>query len=178
MSEENLQALRVLTRFAAGLGALGGLLSIFGIYFLFAANESLSWTAVEGSVVETQVKTHRQANPANTAPTGLVEYYVSVHYAYQVSGDSYVSSRYSLGEGDRASRFYAERSSAETEATERFPEGSRLTVYYDPKTPTSAILSPGWNWGTFVPLLLGIFFSGSGWFIYSSVRAAKISSGQ
>ena len=76
---------------------------------------------------------------------------------YNVEEESDVSCRYSLGGGDRASDLYSERSEAEANVEERFPVGSALTVRYDPKEPTSAVLAPGWNWGTVVPLLLGLF---------------------
>lgn len=180
MSEENVQALKILSRFAFGLFFLGGLLGAFGIYFLFTANESLSWASVEGSVVEAEVSTY-VSPPTNSTGNTLnsrVQYYVSVQYTYDVAGSPYVSSRYSLGEGDRASRLYPERSLAELEAAERFPAGSPLTVYYDPESPSSAVLAAGWNWGTFVPLLLGLFFGGSGWFIYAIAKTAKVPSGQ
>ncbi len=175
MSDEKIQAIKVLSRFALGLGILGGLFGAFGIYFLIAANKSLSWSSVEGAVVKAEVKTHvsRRANTSGATPNLLIEYYVSVHYTYDVKGEPYVSSRYSLGEGDRASRFYAKRSGAEVEAAKSFPIDSRLQVYFDPDMPTSAVLEPGWNWGTFVPLLLGLFFGGAGGFFYWVLKTAK-----
>lgn len=179
MTDEKTQSLKVLSRFALGLGVLGGLLIIFGLYFLFISNESLAWSSVEGAVVNTQVNSHvsRTANPAGGVANSLVEYYVSVDYTYEVEGSPYFSSRYSLGEGDRASPLYSERVLAEQEATARFPADSRLTVYYDPDMPTSAVLAPGWNWGTFVPLLLGIFLGGSAWLFHYTVSKARVSSG-
>lgn len=176
MTEEQVQARKTLSRFAYGLGILGGVLAVFGIYFLFISNESLSWSSVEGIVVSTEINNHvtNRPNPASAAPSTFVEYYISVSYKYEVEGESYFSSSYSLGEGDRASRFYSERSLAEEAATELFPAGSSLTVYYDPKMPSSALLAPGWNWGTFVPLLLGIFFGGAGWFVYSLIKEPNV----
>jgi len=103
---------------------------------------------------------------------------VSVHYTYNIEENPYFSSRYSLGQGDRVSRRYKERSEAEAEATSRFPEGMTVTVYHDPKQPTEAVLATGWNWGTFVPLLMGIFLSGSGWLFYAVGGSANVTSGQ
>ncbi|WP_198159740.1 DUF3592 domain-containing protein [Picosynechococcus sp. PCC 7003] len=179
MSDEKVQALKTLSRFGLGLGILGGLLSIFGIYFLVIANQSLSWPSVQGSVVQTEIRreTRSKGSPGATLNT-YVEYYVSVNYTYDVEGHSYFSSRYSLGEGDRVSRRYKERSDAEAEAISRFPEGTTVIVYYDPKQPTEAVLTTGWNWGTFTPLLMGVFFGGSGWLFYAVGKSANITSGQ
>jgi hypothetical protein len=179
MPDEKVQALKTLSRFGLGLGALGGLLSVFGIYFLFTANESFSWPSVEGSIVQTEVRkdVRSKGSPGATLNT-YVEYYVSIHYTYDVKGNSYVASRYSLGQGDRVGRTYKERSDAEAEAASRFPEGTTVTVHYDPKQPTEAVLATGWNWGTFVPLLMGIFFGGSGWLFYAVGRSANGISGQ
>ena len=180
MSDENIQALKTLSRFGLGLGALGGVLSVFGVYFLFTANESLSWSSVEGTIVQTEVRrdTRLRKGSAGATLNTDVEYYVSVNYTYDVEGNSYVASRYSLGEGDRVSRSYKERSEAEAEAASSFPEGMTVTVHYDPKQPTEAVLATGWNWGTFAPLLMGIFLGGSGWLFYAVGRSAKVTSGQ
>ena len=179
MTDEQIQSLKSLFRFGLGLGALGGLLSVFGVYFLFIANQSLSWPSVEGSIVQTEVRrdTRSKGSPGATLNT-YVEYYVAINYTYDVEGNSYVASRYSLGQGDRVSRIYKERSDAEAEAASRFPEGTTVTVYYDPKQPTEAVLATGWNWGTFAPLLMGIFLGGSGWLFYAVGRSANVTSGQ
>jgi len=177
VSDEKTQSLKILSHFGLGLGALGALLSVFGIYFLFVANETLSWSSVQGSVVKTEVTTAVSSRKSSgAAPNTYVEYYVSVYYTYDVEGHSYFSSRYSFGEGDSASRRFKERADAEAEAASRFPEGTVVNVHYDPKTPTEAVLKPGWNWGSFVPLLLGLFLGGSGWLFHAVGKSAKVSS--
>ncbi|MFH7242679.1 MAG: DUF3592 domain-containing protein [Spirulina sp.] len=180
MSDERIQALNTLFWFGLGLGALGGLFSVFGIYFLFTANESWSWPSVEGSVVNSEVRRDisLRHSTAGTTRKTHTKYYVSVNYTYDVEGTSYLSSRYSLGQGDRVSRTYKDRSDAEAEAESRFPEGTTVTVHYDPKQPTEAVLAAGWNWGTFVPLLMGIFLGGSGWLFYAVSRSTNVTSGQ
>ncbi|WPL13115.1 DUF3592 domain-containing protein [Thiorhodovibrio litoralis] len=184
MSDENdtkqqdLKAHKTLRLFGLGVGALGALLIVFGIYFLFIANETLSWSSAEGSVLNAEVSTHVSLtkNPAGAARNTYVEYYVSVQYTYDVEGDSYTSSRYSLGQGERASRLYGARAEAEAEAASRFPQGAAVTVYFDPKNPTDAVLKTGWNWGTFVPVLMGLFLGGTGWLFYAVGKSAKVPS--
>lgn len=167
--EKNAHSLKILIRFGLGLGALGALLIVFGIYFLYIGNESLSWSSVEGSVVTAEARTDVsfRKSAAAAAPNARVGYYVSVNYTYSVAGTPYFSSRYSLGQGDRVGPSHPARSDAEAEAASRFPAGTPITVHYNPKRPTEAVLETGWNWGTFVPLLLGLFLGGSGWLFYA-----------
>lgn len=168
--EKKANPLKILSRFGLGLGAIGGLLIVFGIYFLYIGNESLSWSSAEGSVVNAEVRTDvsLRNRAAGVASNARVAYYVSVKYTYNVEGTPYFSSRYSLGEGDRVGgRSHPERSDAEAEAASRFPKGTPVSVYYNPKRPTEAVLETGWNWGTFVPLLLGLFLGGAGWLFYA-----------
>lgn len=168
LTDKEKEARRVLSRFGVGLGALGGLLIIFGVHFLYTSNETLSWSTVDGKVLNAEVNTHwsNWTKPAGTVPRGTKEYYVAVHYRYEVDGNTYVSSRYSLGDGARASAFFKEQSRAQEEADRLFAPNAAVTVYYNPKAPDAAVLKTGWNWGTFVPLLLGLFLSGAGWLFY------------
>lgn len=177
MTEEQLKARRTLSRFAFGLGLLGLPFILFGIYFLIISNASLAWPSVEGSVLssEAEMQVTNRPSTSGTTRTTSVAYYVAVQYQYEVAGNPYVASRIALGEGGRASEFYEERAEAEAAAAERFPTGSSLTVYYDPDDPTSAVLEPGSNWGTFVPLLFGLFLGGAGGVLYYGARRPPIS---
>ena len=49
------------------------------------------------------------------------------------------------------------------------PVDSTLTVRYDPKEPTSAVLSAGWNWAAADWTFLG----GSGWLFDVAVKTAE-----
>ncbi|MEA3639659.1 MAG: DUF3592 domain-containing protein [Lamprobacter sp.] len=172
MSDEKqmqaLKARKVLRRFGLGLGALGALFSVFGIYFLFVASETLSWSSAPGTVVKTEVNTQYSLKKGSRATSDVRVYYnLLVHYTYAVAGRSYVSTRYSYGDGESASRRFRERADAEAEAASRFPGGAAVTVHYDPNNPAEAVLKAGWNWGAWAPLLIGLFLGGAGGLFYA-----------
>lgn len=178
MSDDNniqaQKASKIIRRFGLWLGVLGMPLIVFGIYYLYIGNETLSWSSVQGSVVKTDVNTDYSRQKTSGATFNTYVYYsVSVTYRYEVDGQRYSSSRYSFGEGDAASWRFRERSDAEAEAASRFPAGAVVTVHYDPENPTEAVLKPGWNWGTLTPLLIGLFLAGSGWLFYAVGKSAK-----
>ena len=171
------KASKTLRRFGLGLGALGALSSVFGIYFLFIANETLSWSSVDGSVVKTSINTASSLQKGSGATSNFaIEYYVSIDYTYDVNGQPYVSSLYSLGEGENVGRRFRDRGDAEAEAASRFPTGTVVTVHYNPQNPAEAVLKTGWNWGTLTPLLLGLFLGGTGWLFYAVGKSAKVPS--
>ena len=69
----------------------------------------------------------------------------------------YTCDCYSLGDGSTASKKFKERSQAITEKN-KYSIGSDIDVYYKPTEPSYAVLKPGANWGTFIPLIIGLFF--------------------
>lgn len=133
----------------------GAALTIFGVLFLIEGNASRSWPTVEGDVRGIFVRSH-------TSDSGSRSYTYEVTYDYVVNDQRYNSDRYSLGEGSTASNRYNNEADARADGRAQYPASSAITVYYDPEDPASAVLRPGANWGTYMPLLMGLLFIISG----------------
>ena len=129
----------------------GAALTIFGVFFLLEGNESNSWPTAEGDVKSVYVRTHRSDN-------GGRSYTYEVTYDYVVNDQIYTSDRYSLGDGSTASKRFNNENEARANSREEYPVGSIVMVSYNPNDPQSAVLNPGANFGTYMPLVLGLAF--------------------
>ena len=89
------------------------------------ARASSEWPAVEGRILESQlrnsVRNHRRHH--------------RLTYEYRVGDELYHGERIAFWNG------LFRNESRETHA--RYPEGARVTVYYDREAPTEAVLEPG-----------------------------------
>ncbi|MDA0269015.1 MAG: DUF3592 domain-containing protein [Cyanobacteria bacterium] len=136
----------------------GAALLIFGLSFLKSAYTSLGWPTVQGDVAAVNINRDRVTDSRPPAYT----YTYTVAYTYEVDGNRYQGDRYSLGSGSTASRTYREQQNAIAAAKESYAVGQSIDVYYNPNAPADAVLKPGANIGTFVPLIFGLVLSSSG----------------
>lgn len=148
-----------------GIGtlALGVLFFAFGVSFLLEANASRNWPTAQGTVDTVRV-TWRTDSSSNRNPPDR-EYYYEIYYSYAVDGQPFEGSRYSLGDGSTASdRMYRTEEEAREAAFNAWAPAQIVAVYYDPADPASAVLDPGANTGTYVPLIFGsvLLLSGLG----------------
>jgi len=90
-----------------------------------------SWRQTEGQITRSQLAVRR---PPAGNEIGTAVNVPDVAYAFSVFGQNYRGSRVSLG--DISGRFAEE-------AVRRYPVGSRVTVFYDPKNPTDCVLERG-----------------------------------
>lgn len=157
-----------------GLASVGCFIGIIGIpcllfapFFLWSAFSSSQWDRTTGTVESVRASLN-DSNPVNTAsgqigggtrftPIEERPHAAVVRYSYSVNGESLSGDRYSLGGGSTALEAN-NRAEALAKGKEAYPPGSEITVYYDPERPSSAVLAPGLNWGSFVPLILGLLF--------------------
>jgi hypothetical protein len=135
---------------------IGGALLAFGVVFLRDANASANWPTTPGRVENVRV-TWDNVGSTQAAPERAYSFIVT--YSYAVAGEPYAGNRYSLGEGSTATgRRFPSEEAARNAAAAAYRSGQDVTVYYDPADPAQAVLQPGVNWGTYVPLILGAFF--------------------
>jgi hypothetical protein len=148
-----------------GIGTLvlGVLMLAFGVSFVLEANSSRNWPTAQGTVETIRVTWRNDSTSNQTIPDR--EYFYEIYYDYQVDGQAYSGSRYSLGDGSTASdRVYRTEEEAREAAFDAWTPAQVVAVYYDPADPASAVLNPGANTGTYVPLIFGavLLLSGLG----------------
>ncbi len=152
--------------FAALALLIGGAMIAFGISFVRQANESNNWPSAEGVIRSTRVL----RDHSTTTASDNAAFYVVVTYAYVVDEITRTNERYSLGRGSTASDNYNTREEAQAYASETYPSGTSVTVYYDPADPNSAVLSNGASFSTYIPIILGMFFLACGIALFYSTR--------
>lgn len=123
---------------------------LFPLVSWMRARASRSWPSVSGRVTESTLDVERRADKSDS-------YMPRVRYEYAVKGESYESSQLNFWGSIGGSRATAERTTA------RYPAGAQVTVYYNPETPSEAVLDRA-----FSPLVLilppvGVVLAGFGY---------------
>lgn len=125
---------------------VGVVVWIVAIYTAARELETARWPSVPGEVTSTDIKRHVHSHEGGGT---RYSYAPVVAYRYRVRGVQYESDRLSACEvAGRES--YARRRRAE------YGPGAKVTVYYDPEDPASAVLERGLSWVTFLVFALGI----------------------
>ncbi len=75
-----------------------------------------------------------------------------IAYEYSVGGMHFIGSQIAFGLQDN---FFSGGSFAR-KYIDRYPAGRSVRVYYDPLSPSSSVLEPGFSLWTFAPTLWGI----------------------
>lgn len=147
---------KILLWTALGLSLLGLLMAGWGATFVLDANDSRNWPSTTGAVDNVRV-TWSTSNTAPDSGTRAREYYYEVYYGYEVGGQLYSGSRYSLGDGSTASdRTWNTEEEAREAASNAYSPSQPIDVYYDPSDPASAVLKTGAGVGTYVPMIFGV----------------------
>lgn len=136
-----------------------------GVQELWRGWGSESWPTVQGQVVSSEVDFSKVDDeiPANDMNRNQVKdrvnyevWYPVVKYSYSVDGQTHESEQIAI-----VGETFNTRDEARTEA-DQYPEGSELTVYYDPANPADAVLKPGADITSGVWILFGglLFLTG------------------
>lgn len=104
----------------------------------FRQSRSYQWSSVEGTVIESWYKPPTRSRLLGTRQLGKSHGHSYLSYEYEVNGTRYEGSRYSAGRA-----IYDIKS-----LLSRYKPGDSITVYYDPKNPSSAVLKVGLDWAT------------------------------
>ncbi len=99
------------------------------------ANDSQQWPESKGTVDRSQVQVQDDVFSSDEQSASQPMYSADVAYSYQVKDMIYTSDRISFG----GKSSYSNRLRAE-EIVDRYPEGSEVTVYFDPAKPQEAVL--------------------------------------
>jgi hypothetical protein len=128
------------------IGLPFGLLPLgFGTWQIWREFSPRKWPTVSGAILSSRI---------NATPTGYggKEFTPVVEYEYRFNGQSFKSSR-------RRLRHYASGQSADAEAIHfRYPAGSSVTVFVNPRKPEKSVLEYGVTPLSWIPLALGLVF--------------------
>lgn len=143
--------------------AIGVFFTCFGVYFIVLGNEARNWPEAQGTIVSVTIRSYTPVagNQGRTRAQRerLREYYPEITYRWEVDGQSYTGSRYTLGTTHEK---YDERTEAVAAAL-KYRNGAPISVYYDPRDPSEAVLDKSRSGAVFVPLPLGLLFAAAGW---------------
>ena len=136
---------------------LAGLLfAVTGYLDIREAEDSLAWPVAEGVITKSYVERKRSdSKSAGQQVIGSAKYTYSptVRYRYDVAGRPYTGVRIGVvnvfKSGDHG------RSWANS-VVARYPVGKHVMVYFHPDTPAKAVLSPGREGTSALPLVLGL----------------------
>ena len=105
-----------------------------------------SWPSTEGVVIRSEI-------------AGIRAYHPEITFRYNVAGKvcSLTTDLGTPGFGNRNSRLDTAR-----RITANFPVGRRVTVHYDPDSPSHAFIRIGPSWQVFIKLSVGIIIMGIG----------------
>ena len=125
--------------------------------FLFVMNDTYQeaeqanhWPTVAGTILESRVQIRTSSSDTGT------EFDPIIRYQYLVQGQQYVNNTWQKI-GNSPTRREAQ------DIVERYPQGKRTTVYYDPADPQNSVLVPGntsetsWVLWLFTYVPVGVF---------------------
>jgi hypothetical protein len=119
----------------------GTLLFCFGVKGLLIAHASIGWPHTNATVISSAVKSRSPVR-------GQTQHQAEVHYEFIL----------------QEKRYHGYHSDSSTNAgyamslVERYPNGSRITVYYKPDNPAESLLEPGLALKTWIMPLGGLMF--------------------
>jgi hypothetical protein len=120
-------------------------LSIWGWNTLRNAQKSESWPTVNGEITGSYVRTDNDDDGTT--------YHAEVAYQYVVNDTRYNADTVSFGQYGSSDRSHA------GDVVARYAEGDRVTVFYNPEAPETAVLEPGVTWSSYMLLAFGLCFS-------------------
>jgi hypothetical protein len=125
--------------FFIALGAITG-----AAFFYIEGKSTVKWPSVEGMVIKSDTRIQKEPGKSST-PTTIAD----VWYAYSVDGVQYQNDTISHAQYGSSSATHAVREA------HKYPEGSRLVVYYNPENPNDSILEHKMPW-IFIGLFAGL----------------------
>jgi hypothetical protein len=119
------------------------------------ARQSESWPSTEGEIAHSATLYQTDSTATNN---GVATFKADIAYRYKVKGASYSSSKVALLDLATSSSGRAQT------IVQRYPDKSKVQVYYNPADPSDAILEPGSTGGVNVLYLIGGIFATAGVF--------------
>lgn len=130
---------------------IGALALYVGLCNVLNARESTAWPSVEGKVSKSEVRMQLGSGGGQSIES-TVTYHADIEYDYAVNGENLQGTRIAFGDLGTEDRSDADAIS------DKYPEGTIVTVYYKPKEHQVSLLEPGLRTSTWFPVFLGIPF--------------------
>lgn len=112
---------------------IGAALLGYAVRVAGKARQSLTWPSVEGEIAHSAVLYQTDnSTPRNNGST----FKADIVYRYKVNGRSYSSSRMALLD-------LASTAGRAQTLVDRYPDQSKIDVYYNPADPADSVLEPG-----------------------------------
>lgn len=127
-------------------------LSYWGYGMLQEAKASSDWPSVTGTIVSSDVSSHRSTSGSGSKKKTSTVYEPVITYTYKVDGKSYTSDRITTGDYSSSSSKRAYR------IANKYQEGSDTKVYYNPDEPYLSVLEPGTTFMSYLPFGMGLLF--------------------
>jgi len=124
--------------------AVGVGLSAYGWPIFQNARVSENWPSTQGQIINSTLT-------ESTDEDGTT-YYADVTFDYVVDDHRHIGDEVSFGQYGSSDRSHAQAT------VDRYINKARVVVYYDPARPETAVLEPGFTWGSFFILGMGLFF--------------------
>jgi hypothetical protein len=121
-------------------------ISIWGVSIVRNGAASENWPSTAGEIVEAYVRD-------STDEDGTT-YHAEVTFRYTVNDQWYAGDTVNFGEYGSSDYSHAQ------EIVDRYSSGQRVTVYYKPDSPGTAVLEPGLTWSSYLVLGIGLCFAG------------------
>jgi Protein of unknown function (DUF3592) len=140
--------------------SIGGAIITYAIKMSGKARQSLSWPSTEGEIAHSAVLYQTDRTPTTG---GTATYKADISYRYKVNGANYSSSRIALLD-------LASTTGRAQNIVERYPDNSRVQVYYNPSDVSESVLEPGSTAGiSFLYFVGGLFAAGGLFFLIMSL---------
>ena len=141
--------------------AIGAAVLRYALRMAEKARQSESWPSTEGEIAHSA--TLYQTDTTATS-NGVATYKADIAYRYKVNGANYSSSKVALLDLASSSSGRAQN------IVQRYPDKSKVQVYYNPADPSEAILEPGSVGGiNFLYIFGGIFATAGVLFLLMSL---------
>ena len=120
--------------FSEGFG-FGCIVSfLYFIHFFPEAIASTRWPTVEGEIIKSEVGKRQVKREPGIFPV--------VVYSYHVNEQDYQAKRIKVG-----TQTFSSTSYDWVQGTlDKYPLGKKVTIHYNPNSPTKAVLEPGFTW--------------------------------
>ena len=138
------------------------LAAAFGVYLLWTGTaqivnsiRSRTWPSAPGEVLSSRVEVSPSYQQSSSTSRNRAHYTAKVRYAYMVNGRRFTNDVIT----------WRDQSTGGSEAEQlvgRYPAGRKVSVFYDPDNPTTAVLEQRFAWSAFLRLAFGALFAVAG----------------